>query len=247
MSLPLIMMGGAAGGLSAVLGIGGGIFIVPLLPVFTEMGHREAVATSLMTIWLIASMNSYFFHQKSLVNWKTVFVIGPSAAFGSYIAARLSFHLSERHLRVIFFVITVVFAVKTLWTPVSKRRMGLGAVFGVFIGGVSGMTGIGSGVFLSPLLLNWGGLKNSQLSPTANAVIMFTTLFGALAFLELPRENLMRWGLIHVDKVLILFVSASLCAHIGRKYQARVKIRWRKLILGSLLLVLAVQVLLPLL
>ena len=120
-------------------------------------------------------------------------------------------------------------------------------ILGLLTGGTSALTGTGSGVIISPLLLNWGGLKNSQVSPTANAVMIFTTLSGTLAFLSLPQNltdtqtNPMKYGLIHIDQVLILFVSASLCAYFGRKYQNKLNSQQRKWILGSLLLTLAIK------
>ena len=199
-----------------------------------------------MTIWLIVSVNSYFFHQKSLIDWKAVFMIGPGTALGSYTSARLSPYIPERHLRVIFVTVIAVLVWKTLWSlSVPRKKVGwpLGSTLGVSIGGISGVTGIGSGMILSPLLLNWGGLKNSHLSPTANAIMVFTTLCGALAFFEIPGDNIMRFGFIHMEKVLILFISAIICAHFGRKYQAKVSAYWRRFILGGLLLILAAQML----
>ena len=239
-------MGGLVGGASSILGVGGGILIVPLLPLATGMGYREAVATSLMTIWLIVSVNSYFFHRKSLINWRAVWIVGPGTAVGSYTAAHFSHFISEFYLRLVFIIIIVLLAWRTLGTISTSRTKvswPLGSVLGVLVGGVSGITGTGSGVILSPLLLNWGGLKNNQVSPTANGVMVFATFWGAVAFFEMPRENIMRFGLIHIEKVFILFVFASICAYFGRKCQDQLSTYWRKAVLGSILLVVAAQML----
>ena len=163
--IPLIIMGGLAGGASSILGIGGGIFIVPLLPIFTEIEYREAVATSLMMIFLLVSVNSYFFHRKSLIGWKTVCRVGPGTALGSYMAGLLSYHIPELYLRVIFVVVMALLAWKTLWAlPIPRKKVGWsqGSVLGVSVGGISGLTGTGAGIILSPLLLNWGGLKTAS-------------------------------------------------------------------------------------
>ena len=77
--------------------------------------------------------------------------------------------------------------------------------------------------------------------------MIFTSLCGVLAFFDFPKENMMRFGFIHIEKVLILFVSASICAHFGRRFQAHVNSQWRRGLLGSVLLILAVQMLFPLL
>ena len=80
----LLLMGGLVGATSSLLGLGGGFMIVPLLPLITGIDHREAIATSLMTILFISSTNSYFFHKQSLVKWKLALALGSSTAIGSY-------------------------------------------------------------------------------------------------------------------------------------------------------------------
>ncbi len=245
----LIFIGGLGGVVSVFLGLGGGILFVTLLPMFAEISHRETVATSLLTTFLIVSLNSYFFARQSLVKWKVVFTIVPSAAIGSYTAATLSHFIGERHLQFIFVGVIFLLALRTfLNVPGAKKniRWPLASLVGVSVGGASGLAGIGAGVILSPVLLNWGGVKGYEVSPTSNAVMVFTTLFATLVFFELPHDNMARFGLIHMDKVLVLFVAASVCAHFGRSYQVKVRDQWRKWALSLVLFLVAARILIPL-
>ena len=239
----LVLMGVFVGGVASILGVGGGIFIVPLLPIIVDIGYRETVATSLMTIFLIVLVNSYSFHKKSLVRWKIVLMMGPCTALGSYVMAHWSHQFSEMYLRIMGIVVITLIAMRTLWISTSQQQVGWMkvSIVGVVVGGLSGFTGIGSGSLLSPLLLNWRGIRNVYLTPTVNGIMIFTTFFGVLSFFELPGDNMMRWGWIHMDKVLIFFVPASISTYWGRRYQNKVRLRWRSYILGGILIALAFQ------
>ena len=302
--LSVIVMGLIAGGASSLLGIGGGILFVPLLPIVSEIGYRETVATSLMTIFCISSLNSYFFHRKSLVDWKIVLILCPGTALGAYMGASMGYLFSDFYLRLVGVLCLVTLAGKTLWVGLSLKLLShvgepgegslskisrkesvesvplknmdlkplgeknifsngpshsvsfihgqlyfLVKVFreykvellgGLLIGVLSGLTGIGTGVLLSSLLLNWGIVRNDQVSPTSNGIMIFTTFFGCLAFLNGFEINMMRVGEIHMEKVVVLFMSASVSAYFGRKYQSQLSAYWRGLILSCLLFFLSV-------
>ena len=165
-------MGVLAGVSSSLLGIGGGILFVPLLPLISEMSQREVIATSLMAILFISSLNSYFFHRNSLMDWKTIFVLSPGAILGVCLGVYGGYYFSDLYLQIIGIVWLVGLAGRALWGVwVSKLdhrydlSLGWVVLGGFFVGVFSGLTGIGTGLILSALLLSWRRIKHIHISP----------------------------------------------------------------------------------
>jgi hypothetical protein len=98
----LVLIGLAAGFFSALFGVGGGIIVVPLLILFLRYVEREAMATSLAAIGLIAlaGVVTYAFHDE--VRPAYAVLLGVPAAFGAVAGATLQQRLSNRSLAFAF-------------------------------------------------------------------------------------------------------------------------------------------------
>ena len=98
MRLRLLSIGLAAGFFSALFGVGGGIVVVPLLLLTTDLAERPAMATSLAAIGLIALVGavSYGFHGE--VQPLDAALLGVPAAVGAIAGARLQQRLATRTL-----------------------------------------------------------------------------------------------------------------------------------------------------
>ncbi len=68
----VLFTGVLVGILSTVFGVGGGIVMVPVLTLILPYSHIEAVATSLATIFLVTSLNTFHFQKAGLIVWKIV-------------------------------------------------------------------------------------------------------------------------------------------------------------------------------
>jgi uncharacterized membrane protein YfcA len=255
-SVLVIFMGAVIGVISAFLGLGGGVLIVPLLPEITSVSAKEAVATSLFTIFLVVSNNCLSFHKNDLVIWRIALIIGPMTAIGAYSSGVLSQQFSDETLRLVLAVLVSVFLLKAF---VGKRLNGqmsghgyaqlltkdtavLAGFVGVVAGLLSGVSGIGAGLVVSPLMINLHLAENKKVSPTANGVMIFTTFFGALAY-ALADSRLEGWqlGFIHLDKALMLFGSAFLTSHFARRKQSMMPVKWRRGLLTALLALLTLK------
>lgn len=243
---------------SVFLGLGGGIILVPLLPSVFGLTVHEAVATSLFTIVFVVSDNTFKFHKRKLVYWNIVLLMGPVSAITAVAAAQLSQAVSPRYILMALLVLLVLVAIRTLATSVlarnyqakdklgEKERM-FSMAGGALAGLTSGFAGVGSGVILSPLMIMLRTVKPEQLSPTANANMMFTTGAASLSFVfsgELVKWN--QWGLIRWDIALGVFVSTTIFSNFIRPYQNKLPFRIKSLILGLLLLFLIVKIFLRL-
>ena len=246
----ILLTGVAVGLLSTVFGVGGGIIMVPILSLILPYSHIEAVATSLATIFFVASLNTYHFNKTGVIVWKIVpWVILTSSLF-SFLAARIAVLLPEKILVSIFIVILFWVAVQTfLINPKQEGKtqdkpgkiipLSVGALIGV----ISGTTGVGGGAITTPVMLISGLVKNIQATPTSNAIMIFTTLFGSLSFALTHSSGTsgITLGLIHLDTALLLFTGSAFFSKYGVAINEKFPLFWRKTILGLLLLFICIR------
>lgn len=113
--LILIITGLAAGALSGLVGIGGGILMVPLL-VLIGMGQHQAqgisLAVMLPPVTFLAVMNYY---KEGYVDWKIALIIALFFIVGSYFGGKLAISIDQKLLRKIFGVIMLVVAGKMIF------------------------------------------------------------------------------------------------------------------------------------
>ena len=86
----LILVGLGVGVISALLGIGGGVLLVPFLPELTDWSSHQIVAVTLFIILINSFINMYWYNKRKMVNWDVLVFWGPFAALGSFLGAYLS-------------------------------------------------------------------------------------------------------------------------------------------------------------
>jgi uncharacterized membrane protein YfcA len=114
--LRLAVIGVVAGFFSALFGVGGGLFTVPLLLLFMHFGERPAMATSLGAIGLTALAGTirYGFHGD--VEWGYAALIGLPAAVGAVAGTAVQQRVQTRSLSLVFAALLVVVGVLLLTT-----------------------------------------------------------------------------------------------------------------------------------
>lgn len=99
----LVLIGLAAGALSGLIGVGGGIIIVPALVFFLGLTQKEASGTSLfilsMPVVILGVMNYW---KAGQVNWKFGLVVAVSFLIGGYFGSKFAAKLSPAVLKIIF-------------------------------------------------------------------------------------------------------------------------------------------------
>jgi uncharacterized membrane protein YfcA len=107
----LVGIGLAAGFLSALFGVGGGIVVVPLLVLAVGYEERSAAATSLAAIGLIALAGTVSYSIRGEVDLGYAVLLGLPAALGAVGGARLQQRLATRTLLLSFAVLLVAIGV----------------------------------------------------------------------------------------------------------------------------------------
>jgi uncharacterized membrane protein YfcA len=181
MDLPVLLLSGAAAGtLAGLLGIGGGVIIVPIVTLLFE-GHgvphgiaiKSAIGTSLATIVVTAIASIYTHHRKRAVDWGLFRVMGPAVFIGSLIGAALADIIPGDALYVAFILFLFAVSLQMATSRVSAHRglPGPAALAGtsVVVGVVSALMGIGGGAMHVPFL-SYCGVPAKRAIATAAAV-----------------------------------------------------------------------------
>lgn len=98
----LLLIGIVAGFFSALFGVGGGILIVPLLIALTALGPREATATSLAAIGLIALAGALLYAHRGYVEVGPATAVGVPAAVGALVGTTIQQRMTNRMLSLLF-------------------------------------------------------------------------------------------------------------------------------------------------
>ena len=112
-----ILIGLTAGFLSALLGVGGGVVIVPMLLLLLGVEMKVAIGTSLACIVPIALSGAFLKHSGGHVEWKIVLLAVPFGILGVYLGDKVSAVASGPLLKRLFGVLLLLVAVKMVLFP----------------------------------------------------------------------------------------------------------------------------------
>lgn len=258
------VLGLGVGLASTFFGLGGGILIVPILPLVSDISTRGAIGTSLLTVFLVSSQNTWSFHRRSLVDWRVALTIGSFSALAAFFAGRMTAYISEFMLHLIFGSLLMALAFKTFHhvsqaktakePPDAKSGRVLPSAFmGMASGLISGLTGVGGGVFLVPLLSIYGWVERQKIVATSVGTIVLTSAAGSLAFLSEEEAGTSSSilesiaGVVRFDLAAALFLGGVVSSRLGTPYQSRLSGKKRDWLLGLLLLALSIRILYSLL
>ena len=201
--------GAIAGSLGAMLGIGGGVFLIPLLNVGLGLPLTTASGISLMTVIATSNVVAANAASRRVVNMRLGMLLQIAAVGGGICGALWVKHLDVRTLSMIFASVTAVISVVMLsrldrrnvildssidpgplggrfyedesGRDVVYRMRRLPAALGISVGGgiVSGLLGIGGGILQVPALNAWCGVPMRAAAATTAAMIGITALGSA--------------------------------------------------------------------
>jgi len=251
-----------AGMLAGLLGVGGGIIIVPMLTFTFTMQHFDepvvhhlALGTSLGTIIFTSFASFRAHHQHGAVNWQVVRRITPGILVGTVAGSYVAASLSTNILRGFFIAFTYYVALQMLTgiKPKGSRQLpGISGMFsvGTGIGAVSSLVGIGGGSMSVPFLA-WCNISMHNAIGTSAAIGFPIALFGSIGFIAnglaasgLPKGSL---GYIYLPAMIGISVTSFLVAPMGARLAHRLPVGQLKKIFACLLLVIGTRMLYKLL
>jgi len=107
-SVKLTAVGLGIGILSGFLGVGGGVFIIPLLVTYFAVAHHQAVGISLAVVIPTAIVSGVIYGLHGNIDLVVAFNLAIASAIGSWYGARLAKKISEDRLQLMFGVMLVL-------------------------------------------------------------------------------------------------------------------------------------------
>ena len=251
-------LGLVVGFVAGLLGVGGGLIIVPVLIFLLHaqgmaigMEPQVALGTSLASILFTSVSSVRAHHRHGAVEWPLVGRIAPGIVFGTLAGALLAAHVSALVLKV-FFVAFLFYAATQMWLdfkPAPHRglpgRAGTTAA-GTVIGGVSSWVGIGGGTLSVPFML-WHNVPLHRAIATSAAIGFPIAVAGAIGYAlggwgasGRPEGSL---GFIYLPALAGIVLGSVLTAPFGARTAHRLPVRPLKRVFALLLFVLAVRML----
>lgn len=258
MLLLYLLTGMLAGIIGGLLGLGGGIIIVPaLLFLFIQQDMpaailmHMAVATSLATIIFTSISATWAHHRHGAVSWAIVRQFGPGIIIGAMAGAVVADHLPSGSLRTAFGIFELLVAVQIgsgMNPPAHRQLPGAGgmSIAGLVIGAMSTFLGIGGGTLTVPVLL-WCNVNMRQAVATSSACGLPIAVAGTVAmviagrdFSHLPAGTT---GYVYWPAALAILIASMLFAPLGAKLAHTLPVAVLKRIFAIVLALIGIRML----
>jgi uncharacterized membrane protein YfcA len=223
----LLAAGAGAGFASGLLGVGGGFIMVPVTYwVSLAMGISPVIAvrisfgTSLLVILPTAISGTWGHDKKKAIRWKTALILGSCGLLGALLGATLAAQLPGEVLEMGFGGLTLAVA---LWMGLGampklmreaeepRENFVLVAACGFPIGMVTGLTGLGGGALIVPMLVLALNFPMHIAVGTSVASIIFTSLGGIVGYVinGLGVPGLLPYSIGYVNLPIWLCLAAT--------------------------------------
>jgi uncharacterized membrane protein YfcA len=259
LALIVFAAGAVAGSLGALLGIGGGVFLVPFLNLTLNLPFKAAAAISLTTVIATSSAVSAGRAGKHLINLRFGMLLEVATVGGSLLGGVTAQLLPQSTLQKMFGIVAAIAAI-TMLGRLQRRNVMLDpsadpgwlggrfyeqesggvvtyqvkrlpvALFASFLAGnVSSLFGVGGGVIKVPMLNAWCGVPLRAAAATSAFMIGVTAAGGAVIY----------YGHGHLIPPLAAaaVLGVQLGSWVGFRFSARTSAMWLKLLMALVLLV----------
>lgn len=223
------LIGVAAGLLAGLLGVGGGIIMVPLMVAMGVDQHR-AHATSLLAILVIALAGVSRFAAAGEVAWGIGAAVAIGAVAGSTLGSHAMGRLSPEAIRLAFVMLIFAAGLRMVFGgDIGAGNGAEGAVawvvallIGLFSGFAAGVAGVGGGIIIVPALVVLLGVPQHAAEGTSLMVIVFTALAATRVNLSQGRVDLREGIVMGLAGVVSTVIGASFALGLDGRVLARI-------------------------
>lgn len=249
--LVLVVVAFGIGIISAALGIGGGLLMVPTLTLFFGVSIHEAGGTSLVVIIFTALSSTLAYYRQKRIHYKLGLIYAAVTVPGAIIGALVASELDASTLKILFGVCMIPVAAKMIIRPkkrsfpsnetqqtpetdildhlplLTRQQYTMGLFLGFIAGLASGLLGIGGGAIAVPALTLVIGLPMHFAVATSAFVMIFTSTAGAAVKIW---EESVAWDFVFPMALGIIFG-----AQVGARFAKRIPAERLQQIFGGLL------------
>jgi uncharacterized membrane protein YfcA len=240
--LLLVAGGGIAGTIGALLGLGGGVFLVPFLSLVFDLPMHQAVATSILAVIATSSAGAAMNVERRVVNLRLGMVLEISTVIGAILGGITANMLSGQTLSRVFASLLIIVAFLMIWrirhlrlghTPpedglfpatfkdestgetiaYASKRVPLVSLIALVAGNISGLLGVGGGIFKVPAMNILAGVPIKAATATSNFMIGVTAAASAFIYFSHGHIN----PFIACPAVLGVLAGSFLGVNINRR------------------------------
>lgn len=251
MYISLLVLGLAAGILSGLFGIGGGVIMVPMLITVFGLTLTHANATSLAAMLLpVGVLGVIEYYKANLINIKESLWIALGLTLGSAIGAEFAVSIPENTLKMLYSLFLLYVAISFLdipsyfkkeKIPSNKLKKVYSSVFpfvilGFLAGIIAGMFGKGGGMIIVPALIAFFNYDTKQATGTSLAALQLPVgLPGVVIYAQNGSLNYYYAGLIALGIVIGAFFGTKMAIKLPNKLFKKIYAAFLLLTVGILL------------
>ena len=221
----LIPLGFAAGLLGSMIGLGGGIIMVPVLT-FLGFPPTVAASNSLFAALSNATASTISYSKQKRIEYSLGLKLGLLSIPGTVLGTIISTDVAPDIFKILFGFVLIASAIyiflrkkiATKEKTISKQMIvfAIGASF--FAGVISSFFGIGGGIIFIPLMVVGMGLAMKKAAPTSQMILLFASLSGVIVHSLLGHPNFLQAGLLSIGSFIGGLVGARLSIDIKERY-----------------------------
>ncbi len=221
-SMTGFVIGLVAGLFGGLVGLGGGVIMIPLMVGFLKMSQHRAHGTSLVALVFTGISGAFIYFQKGSVDILASVLLAATAIFTATAGARCAHALPEWKLKRGFGGFLLIVSLLLLMKPYLVHqdhsvtliaRAGILLATGIFTGFLSGMMGVGGGTIMVPAMVLLAGIDQHTAQGISLLAMVPAGAVGAATHWKLGNvERTILFGLI--SGILIGAYAGGLLAHL---------------------------------
>ena len=223
--LGLIALGFAAGILGSMIGLGGGIIVVPVLTFF-GFSPTLAASSSLFAALSNAAASTVSYSKQKRIEFSLGLKLGLLTIPGTVLGAYVSSNIAPEIFKILFGFVLIasavyIFARKKIENKkvnLSKQMIvfAIGASF--FAGIISAFFGIGGGIIFVPLMVVGMGMTMKKAAPTSQLILLFASFSGVIVHTILGHSDFLIAGLLALGSFMGGLAGARLSVDIKERF-----------------------------
>ena len=236
----LIPLGFVAGVLGSIIGLGGGIIVVPVLTFF-GFSPTLSASSSLFAAFSNASASTISYARQKRIDYSIGLKLGLICIPGTILGAIISSDISPSQFKILFAAILVISGIyiflKRKITSSKKNTstplMLLVITASFFAGIISSLFGIGGGIVFVPLMVIALSVSMRQAAPTSQFILLFASFSGLVVHSFL--------GHAEFDLALFLAIGAFVGGLVGARLSIGIEEKWLKTLVFVVMIIAAIK------
>ena len=236
----LIPLGFVAGILGSIIGLGGGIIVVPVLTFF-GFSPTLAASNSLFAAFSNAVGSTVSYSRQKRIDYSLGLNLGLLSIPGTVLGAYLSSDVTPVIFKILFGLVLISSAVyifmrkkiETREKNLTKQMIVFVIAASFFAGIISSFFGIGGGIVFVPLMVVGIGMTMKKAAPTSQFILLFASLSGIITHSILGHPDFLQAGL--------LAAGAFVGGIIGARISLDIKERSLQILVSAIIIIAAIK------